>query len=202
MSCVMAGSSAKATVNPSQKHAHRRFTLFRSRANFCNIRPMNPVGWLGDKCRELLKLKDTSHSIALGTAIGMFFGFVPLWGFKTLLALGISRLVRANLLATAIAASLHDVALPLLPLLLRWEYEIGYWILSHPHELPARLSLSHHSPIVWFHWSTFLTVGRPLLLGSLVFSAPAAVLTYYIMLVLVERTRSKKPAATEQTPNS
>jgi uncharacterized protein len=158
---------------------------------------MNPAGWLREKFRELLQLRDTSHSIALGTAIGMFFGFVPLWGFKTLLALGISRIARANLLATAIAASLHDVALPLLPLLLRWEYEIGYWILSDPHELPARLSLSHHSPAVWFHWSTFLTVGRPLLLGALVFSAPTAIATYYVMLFVIERTRSKKPAAAE-----
>ncbi len=152
---------------------------------------MNPVGWFRDKCQELVKLKDTSHSIALGTAIGMFFGFVPLWGFKTLLALGISRLARANLLATAIAASLHDVALPLLPLLLRWEYDIGYWILSNPHVLPAKLSLSHQSPLALLHWSTFLTVGRPLLLGALVFSAPAAVVTYYVMLLVVERTRSK-----------
>jgi len=92
---------------------------------------MNPFGWLREKTRQLLQLKDRPHAIALGTAIGMFFGFIPLWGFKTLLALGVSRLLRANLLATAIAATLHDVALPLLPLLLRWEYDIGYWILSH-----------------------------------------------------------------------
>jgi uncharacterized protein len=162
---------------------------------------MNPLGWLGDKCKQLVQLKDTSHAIALGTAIGMFFGFVPLWGFKTLLALGISRLVRANLLATAIAASLHDVALPLLPLLLRWEYEIGYWILSHPHELPAKLSLSHHSATTWFHWSTFLTVGRPLLLGALVISAPVAVATYYVTLAVLQRMRSNRAAGAEQTPS-
>ena len=77
-----------------------------------NFNAMNPIQWLRDKCRQLLQLKDTSHSIALGAAIGMFFGFVPLWGFKTLLALGVCRLLRGNLLATAIAATLHDVALP------------------------------------------------------------------------------------------
>ena len=153
---------------------------------------MNLLGWIRDECSQLVRLKDTSHSIALGTAIGMFFGFVPLWGFKTLLALGISRLARANLLATAIAVSLHDVALPLLPLLLRWEYDIGYWILSNPHELPAKLSLSHHSATTWFHWSTFLTVGRPLLLGALVFSVPVAVVTYYVTLAVLQRTKKMK----------
>ena len=152
---------------------------------------MNPLGWLRDKTLQLLQLKDTSHAIALGTAIGMLFGFLPLWGFKTLLALGVCRLVRGNLLATAIGATLHDVALPLMPLLLRWEYDIGYWLLSHPHELPPKLSLSPHSPSAWLHWSTFLTVGRPLLLGALVIAAPVAIATYYVALLFVQRAQTK-----------
>ena len=156
------------------------------------------MGWLRDKTRQLLELKDKSHAIAVGMAVGMFFGFMPLWGFKTLLALGVCRLLRGNLLATAIATTLHDVALPVLPLLIRWEYDVGYWLLSHPHELPPRLHLSHQSPSVWFHWSTFLTLGRPLLLGATIISAPVAVATYYVTLVLVERSRPKTTAPTEE----
>lgn len=175
--------------------------LFPDRVKFGNFSAMNPFAWFRDKSRQLLQLKDTTHAIALGTAIGMFFGFVPLWGFKTLLALGVSRLVRGNLLATVIATTLHDIALPLLPLLLRWEYEIGYWVLSHPHELPPSLRLSHHSPSVWFHWSTFLTLGRPLLLGALVIAAPVAVATYYITLLVVDRSRPKTVAQIENKPS-
>jgi uncharacterized protein (DUF2062 family) len=171
------------------------------RAKFGNCRVMNPLAWFRDKSRQLLQLKDTTHAIALGTAIGMFFGFIPLWGFKTLLALGVSRLVRGNLLATAIAATLHDVALPLMPLLLRWEYDIGYWLLSHPHGLPPSLHLSHHSPTIWFRWSTFLTVGRPLLLGALVIAAPVAIATYYVTLSLVERSRPKTVAPIVEKPS-
>ncbi|MBV9106879.1 MAG: DUF2062 domain-containing protein [Verrucomicrobia bacterium] len=161
---------------------------------------MNPVGWLHDKTRQLLQLKDSTHAIALGTALGIFFGFIPLWGFKTLLALGVCRLLGGNLLATAIGATLHDVALPLMPLLLRWEYDVGYWLLSQPHELPPSLRLTHQSPSVWFHWSTFLTVGRPLLLGSLVIAAPVAVATYYVMVAVVERSRPKTAAPPEEKP--
>lgn len=159
---------------------------------------MNPIRWLLEKGQQLIQLKDTSHAIALGTAVGMFFGFMPLWGFKTLLALGLSRLLRGNLLATAIATTLHDIALPLMPLLLRWEYEIGYWILSHPHGLPPSLRLSHYSPSVWFHWSTFLTVGQPLLLGSIIFATPVAIATYFITLVAVQRSQPKQTAAPEE----
>ncbi len=187
-------------VRPTASFKHAaiaQILLFHSRDKSGTLGTMNPIGWLRDKSRQLLQLKDKAHSIALGTAIGMFFGFIPLWGFKTLLALGVSRLVRGNLLATAIAATLHDVALPLMPLLLRWEYDIGYWLLSHPHELPPSLHLSHHNPSVWFHWSTFLTVGRPLLLGALVIAAPVGVATYYITLVLVERYRPGAGASIE-----
>jgi uncharacterized protein (DUF2062 family) len=102
--------------------------------------------------------------------------------------------------AAAIAATLHDILLPIIPLLLRWEYEIGYWLLSHPHELPPRLHLTaHQSPSMWFHWSTFLTVGRPLLVGSLVVAAPVAIAAYYITLVVVERSQRKNdPTVTIQ----
>ena len=153
---------------------------------------MNLIGWLREKGEELLRLKDTEHAIALGMAIGMFFGFTPLLGFKTLIAIGLARLLRANFLAAAVAVSLHDVFLPLFPFLLRLEYQIGYWLLSHPHEFAPRLRLASHSASMWFHWSTFLTVGRPLLIGSLFFAVPVGILTYYITLVLLEQRKRRK----------
>lgn len=153
---------------------------------------MTPTGWLRAKGKQLLNLKDTSQAIALGMAIGMFFGLIPLWGLKTLLALGFARWLHGNLVTAALAVSLPDLILPLVPLLLRWEYDLGYWLLSHPHELPPSLHRAHYNPAVWFHWSTFLTVGRPLLVGSLVVAAPVAVMTYYLTLVLVERWKRRR----------
>ena len=159
---------------------------------------MTPIGWLRTKTGQLLQLKDKPHAIAIGTAVGIFFGFIPLWGLKTLLALGVVRLLRGNLVAAVISVTLHDIALPLMPLLLRWEYDLGYWLLSHPHRFPGSLRIAHHNPAIWLHWSTFLTVGRPLLLGSLVVAAPIAVATYYLTLFLVARSR-RKPAAASET---
>jgi uncharacterized protein (DUF2062 family) len=153
---------------------------------------MNPIGWLREKAQELMQLKDSEHAIALGMAIGMFFGFTPLVGFKTLAAIGLARLLRANVLAAAIAVTLHDVFLPLFPFLLRLEYQIGYWLMSHPHEFAPGLRLAHHNVSMWFHWSTFLTVGRPLLIGSLCFAIPVGILTYYITLVLLERRKQRQ----------
>jgi uncharacterized protein (DUF2062 family) len=153
------------------------------------------MGWLRAKSQQLLSLKDTAHAIALGVAIGMFFGLIPLWGLKTLLALGVARLWGGNLVAAALAVTLHDAILPLWPLLLRWQYDLGYWLLSHPHQLPPSLHLSHHNPAVWFRWSKFLTVGQPLLVGALVMAVPVAAATYFLMLVLIDRWKRKRAGA-------
>ena len=91
--------------------------------------------------------------VCVGVAVGVFFGFLPLVGLKTLLALGVTHLLRGNLLAAAIAVSLHDLLLPVAPLWLRWEYDLGYWLLSHPHDLPPHLRLHNLHPSDWLRWS-------------------------------------------------
>ena len=78
----------------------------------------------------MVTLKDTPHAIAGGVAIGVFIGFTPLFGIKTLLSLGAAYLLRCNPIAAVIAVSLHDVVTPLWPVLLRLEYDIGFWLLE------------------------------------------------------------------------
>ncbi len=163
---------------------------------------MNPVSWLRTKSGQLIRLKDTPSSLAKGVAVGMFFGFVPLVGLKTLLALGLTRLCRGNMLAAAITVTLHDILLPIAPVLLRWEYDLGYWLLSHPHDLPPHLQLEHERLAAWLHWSTFLTIGRPLLVGSLVFALPAALLAYYLMLLWAEGREKRVRDANEKETSS
>jgi uncharacterized protein len=153
---------------------------------------MSPITWLREKARQLITLKDTPHAIAMGMAVGMFFGLSPLWGLKTLLALAVARVLQSNLIAAAIGVTLHDVILPVIPLLLRWEYDFGYWLLSNPHALPPRLRLMHARPSVWLHWSTFLTVGRPLLVGSFILAIPVSIVTYYVTLFVMKRRKRKR----------
>jgi uncharacterized protein len=147
--------------------------------------------WLRAHFQRLHRIKGTPHAVALGVAVGIFFGFIPLVGLKTLLALTVSRFLGGSLLAAAIAVTLHDVLLPIAPLLLRWEYDLGYWLLSRPHELPPHLHLQVQSLSAWLHWSTFFSVGRPLLVGSIVLAAPISVVSYYVTF-LWERMRPRK----------
>lgn len=142
---------------------------------------------------KLFSLKDSPHAIAGGIAIGVFMGFTPLFGLKTLLSLGVAYLLRCNPIAAVIAVSLHDVVTPFWPILLRVEYEIGYWILSNPHVLPPKMEFSHaHMHLGdMLKWTTFLDIGLPLLVGSLFLSAPAAVL-FYVISLWVFSARQKK----------
>ena len=153
---------------------------------------MNIRKWLKDHSLKLLAIRDTPNAIAGGVAIGIFFGFTPLVGLKTLLSILFAWLTRSNIVAAAIAVTLHDVALPFMPVLFRWEYDIGYWLLSDPHQWPERLRDLHWRAREWRSWTTFFSVGRPLLLGSVIVSGPVAFVSFWLARSIVIRHRKKR----------
>lgn len=125
-------------------------------------------------------------------AIGIFFGFTPLFGLKTALTILFAWLTRSNILAAVIASAAHDVILPLMPVIFRWEYQVGYWLLSHPHRLPPSLTKLKWEGIPLRGWIAFLLgVGKPLLVGGFICAAPFAVLSYAFTRRLVARHQLK-----------
>ncbi len=142
--------------------------------------------------KKLFSLKDSPHAIAGGIAIGVFIGFLPLWGVKTLLCLGLAYALRCNPIAAVIAVSLHDVLTPFAPVFMRWQYDLGYWLLSHPHHLPPKLEIlhTHIHPADMLKWTTFLDLGLPLLIGALVVAGPFAAVAYFLTLPVVRRRRA------------
>ena len=83
------------------------------------------VSWFKAKLHLVARQKGSKHSIALGIAIGFFWGFSPLFGFKTLFSFLTAWLVRANKIAALVAVTLHDVFLPVYPLFLALSYFVG-----------------------------------------------------------------------------
>ncbi len=151
--------------------------------------------WLHEHSLKLLAIRDTPEAIAGGVAIGIFFGFMPLLGFKTILAILFAWLTRSNILAAVIAGALHDVLFLFMPLVYRWEYQVGYWLLSHPHHLPPRLTEFHWEGFSWRVWREFFgDVGKPLVLGGAVCSTPFAIVSYFIARRVVRRHQLKKQA--------
>ena len=149
------------------------------------------INWLRCHWERLVALHDTPHSIAGGIAIGIVLGFTPFYSLKTLLAIGLAWLFRCSKVAAVVAVTLHDITLPLTPLLLRLEYSLGYWTLSNPHHWPPKLELLHH-PLHWQEWfqeGAFVGVLWPTFIGSLYFSIPLAVVAFFVTVQLVKMRR-------------
>ncbi len=135
---------------------------------------------------QLKKIGGGPRFVAGGAAIGMFWGFTPLTGLKTLLAVFSAWVLRRSKVSAALAIAFHDLLTPLWPLILRWEYDLGYWMLSNPHRLPKRVSFEGLHIRNWFHLKT-LTILWPTFMGSLVFAIPMSVITYWVVRISLER---------------
>ena len=146
--------------------------------------------WIAHLHFRLVTIEDTPHSIALGVAIGIFFGFTPLWSLKTLLSIAIAWLFKSNKIAAAISVQLHDLILPFMPAIYLWEYKLGFWAM-HGH-FPPRVKFWNLSWRDFIQWETFFSVGRPVLIGSIILGLPSAAVVYLICRGLV--TRSRAPA--------
>ena len=151
-------------------------------------------GWLQAHHLTLMALPDTPHAIALGSAIGMFFGFTPLFGMKTLLTLALAWFLKGNKIAAFISVTLHDIILPFWPAIFLWEYRMGMWTLHR--RLPERPGFRHVPLRDYMEWTTFFTVGQPLLIGSLFLALPAAVVVYFGLRAVLIRSHARR---TEKT---
>ncbi|MFM8363743.1 MAG: DUF2062 domain-containing protein [Verrucomicrobiota bacterium] len=141
---------------------------------------------------KLLDLRDAPHALAGGVAIGMFIGFTPLFGLKTLLCLAAAYLLRCNPIAAVIAVSLHDVVTPFWPVLLELEFKIGSEVLKILHDTPPAPSSMHFHIRDVMQWTTFLGLGLPMLVGSMFLSAPAAFIAYWLTLPVFKRREQRR----------
>jgi uncharacterized protein len=155
---------------------------------------MNLRRWLHEHSLKLLAIRDTPNAIAGGAAIGIFLGFTPLFGLKTVLSILFAWLTGCNVIAAVIGVALHDLVLPVMPVVLRLEYDVGYWILSQPHQLPPSLKHRGLGVSAWPRWTTFFTVGKPMLLGSVLFALPFSAATFWFTRAVVMRHRKKAEA--------
>jgi uncharacterized protein len=137
----------------------------------------------------LMAIADTPHSIALGSAIGIFFGFTPLWSIKTLLSIGAAWVLRCNKIAAAIAVTLHDVLIFIMPAVYFAEYKMGYWALHG--SVPVHHVRLHFGLKDYLNWSVFSRLVWPAFVGSLFLAIPSAIIIYFLVRMLL--TRGRKP---------
>ena len=149
-------------------------------------------GWLVAHHMTLMTIADTPHSIAFGSAIGVFFGFTPLYPLKTLLSIVVAWIFRCNKIAAAIAVTLHDVVIWAMPALYVAEYHFGCWILGRA--AAQRVHFRQFRLHDYVHWHVFSRVVWPAFwpafVGSLFVAIPSAVIIYVLMRLLISRART------------
>ncbi|XHR29561.1 MAG: DUF2062 domain-containing protein [Chthoniobacteraceae bacterium] len=148
--------------------------------------------WLWREAHRLLRLHDTPHAIAGGAAIGIFFGFTPLIGLKTLLGIAVAWAFRCSKVAAAIGVALHDIVIPFMPVVLRGEYGVGVWLLSHPHRWPEHFKIDHLHIHQLLHWDVLVELIWPTLLGSLLVGLPIAAVSFWVILGIVSRAQARQ----------
>jgi uncharacterized protein (DUF2062 family) len=151
----------------------------------------NLKGWLSEQYDSLKHIRDGPHAVAGGVAIGIFWGFTPMLGLKTLLSIVFAWLTRCSKISAVIAVSFHDILTPIWPIILRWEYDLGYWIVTHPHHFPERLSIEDARLSYWFHFRT-LDILWPMFVGSMVFAIPSALISYWLVKQSLEQFEHKR----------
>jgi uncharacterized protein len=147
--------------------------------------------WLVAHHMTLMTIADTPHSIAVGSAIGIFFGFTPLYPLKTLLSIGTAWVCRCNKIAAAIAVTLHDVVIWAMPAMYVAEYHLGCWSLNRP--VAHRIRFRQFGLRDYIDWHVFSRVVWPTFwpafVGSLFLAIPSAIIIYFVMRLLVSRAR-------------
>lgn len=129
--------------------------------------------------RKIYHARGSAHEIALGSAIGAFWGVFPTFGLSTILTLLLYKIFRFNLLAAISAAFISN---PLTsPFLLMISYKVGGYFI----ETDFKFEYDN-----WYQ--NLPQVGYVLFVGSTIVSLLTGLIVYYITKYAVEHRRRVK----------
>jgi uncharacterized protein (DUF2062 family) len=145
------------------------------------------------RIKHILTLDNHPGPIAAGFAVGVFISFTPFFGLHTIIAIVAAFVFRLNKL-TCLTGSWVNNPMSVPPVLVV-SYKLGNMILGNPAgELQLKKELS------WEYALNLLDAhGIPILIGTSILGAAAAVLSYFLCYYLVVRFRQKDESLAEQT---
>ena len=138
-----------------------------------------------DKLRQILKVKDTPHRIAIAFALGVFMGISPLLGLHTIGAFFIAWLLRLNRLVAVVGVYITN-PWTIVPI-----YTFCIWIGA------SLTGLERIIPAINWNDVTFMVLmGElkhliiPFLLGTTIVGSLSAIVSYFIIRWAVVRYRN------------
>ena len=141
---------------------------------------------------HLLHLDDSSHSIALGAAIGVFIAMTPTIGFQMLLIYFIASILRANRIAGVPMAWITNPAtiLPIYSFNLLVGISIAGGSAAMREEFEQALEGIMNKDLPWWDlvkqwWDVVMHVTLPLWVGSIVVGLASGTVAYAVMYYLI-----------------
>lgn len=126
---------------------------------------------------KIYHARGSAHEIALGAAIGAFWGVFPTFGLSTVLSLLMYKFLRFNLLAAISGAFISN---PLTsPFLLLISYKVGSYFIK------SNIQLDYSN---WY--KNIPEVGYILMIGATVVSFIASIIVYYAIKYLVQKRKN------------
>ena len=123
--------------------------------------------------------RGSAHEIALGAAIGAFWGVFPTFGLSTILSLLLYKIFRFNIVAAISGAFISN---PLTsPFLLIISYKVGSYFIK------TDIQIDYDN---WY--KNLPSIGYVLLIGSTIVSTITGLFIYYITKYVVNRRRNLK----------
>ncbi|NWG12589.1 MAG: DUF2062 domain-containing protein [Acidobacteria bacterium] len=155
------------------------------------------MNWAKGFLRSLVSLDDTPERIALGFAVGVFFAFSPLLGMHTFLGLLVAFVFGLNRVAVLVGVFINN-PWTLVPI-----YGLAVYLGGLLVGFPPSASMPD------LEWSTVLQsrfwaelagqrgLVKPLFIGSTILSVGSALVSYPLVLFLIQKARSARqhPAA-------
>ena len=139
--------------------------------------------------RDLAGLDDTPHKIALGFALGIFIGFVPVMGIQMAVVLPFALIFRGNK-AAAISGVWITNPLTVIPIYYI-NYMVGLWVTPYGHMTWADFSAKFSN----IDTTTFLKLGSdllvPLFVGGTALGVVLGIPTYFATKAFIIRYRKK-----------
>jgi uncharacterized protein len=136
---------------------------------------------------RFLRLQGSPEQLARGMAAGIFSGCFPLFGFQTILGIGVATVLRGNRLMAAAATWISN-PFTYVPIF-AFNYQVGQWLLGGGRTQTFDDLDTLRS---WMDLGTEVSVR--LMLGSTVVGAVVGVASYFIGLPLIRRVRSRRLA--------
>jgi hypothetical protein len=134
---------------------------------------------------RVLRLRASAHSIALGLAVGIFIGFMPIVPLQTVAVLALAYLFRCNKF-TAVMGTWISNPIDIVPF---------YWLLFYVGDQFVPESAVGFKAenvaglnVLEMGWSVFSTMT----VGGLIMGIPASIITYFVSRRMVEEYRRRK----------